>query len=151
MIGERGGGVRMGAADEQDLEGEGGWLTKAEVSEMWPQIKPSSVRAVARANSVRTSGVPSPDLTREPTYHAADVRHVAARIVRGEADVAPWQRADSDAARDDATPGPPVRQPVSWGPDNVPGLILLVFIVGLMLLSLASPDNHGTVTDFVRR
>ncbi|MFJ3582339.1 hypothetical protein ACIPPS_08885 [Streptomyces sp. NPDC090127] len=82
---------------------------KAEVRETWPQTRPSGIRAVARANSVRTSAASSPDLTREPTYHAADVRHVAARITRGEAEVARWQRADSDAARDDATPGPPVR------------------------------------------
>ncbi|MFD3680427.1 hypothetical protein [Streptomyces sp. NPDC058613] len=141
----------MAAADEQDFEDGEGWLTKAEVGEIWPQIKPSSIRAVARANSVRTSAAPSPDLTREPTYHAADVRHAAARIARGEAEVAPWQRADSDAARDDATPGPPVRQPVSWVPENVvPGLILLAIIVGLILWGLTSPDNHGTVTDFVR-
>ncbi|MEV6247818.1 hypothetical protein AB0M38_16690 [Streptomyces sp. NPDC051742] len=150
MIGERGGGLRMGAADEQDLEDGEGWLTKAEVREMWPQIRPSSIRAVARANSVRTSAAPSPDLTREPTYHAADVRHVAERIARGEAEVAPWQRADSDTARDDATPGPPIRQPVDWGPENVPGLILLAIIVGLILWGLTSPDNHGTVTYFVR-
>ncbi|WP_406079674.1 hypothetical protein OG468_01175 [Streptomyces zaomyceticus] len=140
----------MGAADEQDLEDGEGWLTKAEVREIWPQIRPISIRAVARANSVRTSAAPSLDLTREPTYHAADVRHMAARIARGEAEVAPWQRADSDAARDDATPVPPVQQPISWGPDNVPGLILLAIIVGLILWGLASPDNHGTVTDFVR-
>ncbi|MFD3333857.1 hypothetical protein ACFWV1_14600 [Streptomyces sp. NPDC058700] len=140
----------MGAADEQDLEDGEGWLTKAEVREIWPQIRPSSIRAVARANSVRTSGAPSPDLTREPTYHAADVRHVAARIARGEAEVAPWQRADSDSAREDATSGPPFRQPVSWAADNVPGLILLAIIVGLILWSLTAPDNHGTVTDFVR-
>ncbi|GGV08776.1 hypothetical protein GCM10010275_56590 [Streptomyces litmocidini] len=140
----------MGAADERDLENGEGWLTKAEVREIWPQIRPSSIRAVARANSVRTSAVPFTDLTQEPTYHAADVRHVAARIARGEAEVAPWQRADSDAARDDATPGPPVPQPVGWGPENVPGLILLAIIVGLFLWGLASPDNHGTVTGFVR-
>ncbi|MFI9742424.1 hypothetical protein [Streptomyces sp. NPDC052494] len=150
MIGERGGGLRMGAADEQDLEDGEGWLTKAEVREIWPQIRPSSIRAVARANSVRTSAVPSRDLTREPTYDEADVRHVAARIARGEAEVAPWQRADSDAARDDAPPSPPVRQPVSWGAENVPGLILLAIIVGLIVWGLTSPDNHGTVTDFVR-
>ncbi|MFJ9343081.1 hypothetical protein ACIRP0_27895 [Streptomyces sp. NPDC101733] len=140
----------MGAADERDREDGEGWLTKAEVREAWPQIRPRSIRAVARANSVRTSGAPSPDLTREPTYHAADVRRVASRIARGEADVAPWQRADSDAARDDATPGPPVRQPARWGPDNVPGLILLAIVVGLILWGLTSPDNHGTVTNFVR-
>ncbi|MFE2875030.1 hypothetical protein ACFXG6_14820 [Streptomyces roseus] len=140
----------MGAADEQDRQGGEGWLTKAEVRELWPQIRAISITAVARANSVRTSAAPSPDLTGEPTFHAADVRRVAARIARGEADVAPWQRADSDAACDDATPGPPVRQPVAWGPDNVPGLILLAIIVGLMLWSLTSPDNHGTVTGFVR-
>ncbi|MFD3722356.1 hypothetical protein [Streptomyces sp. NPDC058674] len=125
-------------------------MTKAEVREIWPQIRPCSIRAVARANSVRTSAAPSPDLTREPTYHPADVRHVAARIARGEAEVAPWQRADSDAARDDATPVPPVRQPVSWGSENVPGLILLAIVVGLILWGLTSPDNHGTVTYFVR-
>ncbi|MFF5789779.1 hypothetical protein ACFY8P_33000 [Streptomyces sp. NPDC012693] len=141
----------MGAADEHELEDGEGWLTKAEVRKLWPQIRPSSIRAVARANSVRSSAVPFSDLTREPTYHAADVRHVAARIARGEAEVAPWQRADSDAARDDATPGPPVRQPGSWASENVPGLILLAIVVGLMLWSLTAPDNHGTVTDFVRR
>ncbi|MGW7451200.1 hypothetical protein [Streptomyces sp. NPDC054787] len=140
----------MGAADEQGLEDEEGWLTKAEVRDIWPQIRPSSIRAVARANSVRTSGTPSPDLTREPTYHAADVRHVAARIARGEAEVAPWQCADSDTARDDATPSPPVRQPVRWGPDTVPGLILLAIIVGLILWGLTSPDNPGTGTPYVR-
>ncbi|MEV4940621.1 hypothetical protein [Streptomyces zaomyceticus] len=140
----------MGAADEQDLQDGEGWLTKAEVRMIWPQIRPSSIRAVARANNVRTSAVPSLDLTREPTYRAADVRHVAARIARGEAEVAPWQRADSDAARADAEPGPPVRQPISWGPENVPGLVLLVIIVALILWGLTSPDNHGTVTDFVR-
>ncbi|MFD9420895.1 hypothetical protein ACFWC9_40455 [Streptomyces goshikiensis] len=139
----------MGAADEQDHQDGEGWLTKAEVREIWPQIRPISITAVARANSVRTSAAPSPDLTREPIYHAADVRHVAARIARGEADVAPRQRADSHAARDDATPGPPVRQPVGWEPENV-GLILLAIIVGLILWGLASPDNHGTVTNFVR-
>ncbi|MFF4849543.1 hypothetical protein [Streptomyces sp. NPDC001194] len=140
----------MGTADEQDLGDGEGWLTNAEVREIWPQIRPISITAVARANSVRTSTAPSPDLTREPTYHAADVRDVAARIARGEADVAPWQRADSDAARDDATPGPPARDSVGWGPENVPGLILLAIIVGLMLWGLTSPDNHGTVTGFVR-
>ncbi|OKK15696.1 hypothetical protein AMK16_27910 [Streptomyces sp. CB00455] len=138
----------MGSADEQDLEDGRGWLTKAEVREAWPQIRPISITAVARANSVRTSAAPSPDLTREPTYHAADVRQVAARIARGEADVAPWQHADSDAARDDATPGPPVWQPVGWGPENVPGLVLLAIIVGLFLWGLT--HNHGTVTNFVR-
>ncbi|MFG2840158.1 hypothetical protein ACGFYE_34765 [Streptomyces zaomyceticus] len=140
----------MGAADEQGLENGQGWLTKAEVHEIWPQIRPSSIRAVARANNVRTSAVPSLDLTREPTYRAADVRDVAARIARGEAEVEPWQRADSDAARADVEPGPPVRQPVSWGPENVPGLILLVLIVALFLWGLTSPDNHGTGTVFVR-
>ncbi|MEV7728780.1 hypothetical protein AB0P15_29180 [Streptomyces sp. NPDC087917] len=140
----------MGAADERDLEDGEGRLTKAEVREAWPQIRPSSIRAVARANGVRTSATPSRDLTREPTYHAADVRRVASRIARGEADVASWQRADSDAARDDATPGPPVRQPARWGPENVPGLILLAIVVGLILWGLTSPDNHGTVTNFVR-
>lgn len=49
----------MGAADEQDLEDGEGWLTKAEVREIWPQIRPISIRAVARANSVRTSAAPS--------------------------------------------------------------------------------------------
>ncbi|MBX9421491.1 MULTISPECIES: hypothetical protein [Streptomyces] len=141
----------MGAADEQDHEDGEGWLTKAEVREIWPQIRPSSIRAVARANSVRTSAAPYPDLTSEPTYHAADVRQVAARIARGEAEVESWQRADSAAARDDATPGPPVREPVSWGAENVPGLILLAIVVALMLWGLTAPDNHGTVTDFVRR
>lgn len=136
----------MGAADEQDHQDGEGWLTKAEVREIWPQIRPISITAVARANSVRTSAAPSMDLT----YHATDVRQVAARIARGEADVAPWQRADSDVARDDAIPGPPVRRPVGWGPENVPGLILLAIIVGLILWGLTSPDNHGTVTDFVR-
>ncbi|MFD7084150.1 hypothetical protein [Streptomyces sp. NPDC059918] len=140
----------MGAADEQDHQDGEGWLTNAEVREIWPQIRPISITAVARANGVRTSAAPSRDLTREPTYHAADVRHVAARIARGEADVAPWQRADSDAARDDATPSPPVPRPVAWGPENVPGLILLAIVVGLILWGLTSPDNHGTVTDFVR-
>ncbi|MEW2139828.1 hypothetical protein AB0892_25130 [Streptomyces sp. NPDC005409] len=140
----------MGAADEQDLEEEKGWLTNAQVRDVWPQIRPSSIRAVARANNVRTSGTPSPDLTREPTYHAADVRRVAARIARGEAEVAPWQRADSDTARDDATPSPPLRQPPRWEPDAVTGLILLALVVGLMLWGLTSPDNHGTVTGFVR-
>ncbi|MFI5666428.1 hypothetical protein [Streptomyces sp. NPDC051704] len=140
----------MGAANEQDHEDREDWLTKAEVQEIWPQIRPISITSVARANNVRTSAAPSPDLTREPTYHAADVRRVASRIARGEADVAPWQRADSDAARVDATPGPPVRQPLGWGPENVPGLILLAIIVGLILWGLTSPDNHGTVTDFVR-
>ncbi|MEU5810701.1 hypothetical protein [Streptomyces sp. NPDC047718] len=140
----------MGAADEQDREDGQGWFTTTEVRQIWPQIRPSSIRAVARANRVRTSGAPSPDLTREPTYHAADVRRVAARIARGEADVAPWQRADSDTARDDATPGPPVRQPVRWGPENVPGLVLLAIIVVLMLWGLTSGDNHGTGTVFVR-
>ncbi|MFE4211022.1 hypothetical protein ACFRSX_37210 [Streptomyces goshikiensis] len=105
---------------------------------------------MARANNVRTSAAPFPGLTREPTYYAADVRHVAARIARGEADVAPRQRADSYAARDDATPGPPVRQPVGWGAENVPALIVLAIVVGLILWSLTSPDNHGTVTNFVR-
>lgn len=103
---------------------------------------------MALANSVRTSAAPSPDLTREPTYHAADVRQVAVRIARGEADVAPRQRADSDAAHDDATPGAPVWQPVSWGSENVPGLVLLAIIVGLFLWGLT--HNHGTVTNFVR-
>ncbi|MCX4779952.1 hypothetical protein [Streptomyces sp. NBC_01264] len=140
----------MGAADEQDHEDGEGWLTKAEVQEIWPQIRPISITAVARANSVRTSAAPSPDLTREPTYHAADVRHVAARIARGEAAVARWQRADSVAARDDATPGPLLRRPVDWGPENVPGLILLAIVVGLILWGLTAPDNHGTVTNFVR-
>ncbi|MFJ3176095.1 hypothetical protein ACIPJK_35730 [Streptomyces roseus] len=140
----------MGAADEQCPQDGEGWLTKAEVRELWPQIRPISVTAVARANSVRTSAAPSPDLTGEPTFHAGDVRHVAARIARGEADVAPWQRADSDAARDDAAPSPPVRPPGGWGPENVPGLILLAVILGLILWGLTSPDNHGTVTDFVR-
>ncbi|MFB6518647.1 hypothetical protein [Streptomyces sp. NPDC056401] len=140
----------MGASDEQDREDGERWLTTAEVREIWPQIRPSSIRAVARANSVRTSGAPSPDLTREPTYHAADVRRVAARIDRGEADVAPWQRADSDAARADATPSPQVRQPIRWGPDNVPGLILLAIVVGLILWGLTAPDNPGTGTVFVR-
>ncbi|MFJ3913851.1 hypothetical protein [Streptomyces vinaceus] len=140
----------MGAADEQDRQDGEGWLTKAEVQELWPQVRAISITAVARANSVRTSAALSQDLTGEPTYHAADVRHVAARITRGEARVAPWQRADSDAACDDATPVPPVRHPVGWGADNVPGLILLAIIVGLVLWSLTSPDNHGTVTDFVR-
>lgn len=140
----------MGAADEQDHQDGEGWLTKAEVRAIWPQIRPSSIRAVARANSVRTSGAPSPDLIREPTYHAADVRHVAARIARGEPDVAPWQRADSGSARDDAAPVPPLRRPVGWGPDSVPGLILPAIIVGLMLWGLTAPDNHGTVTGFVR-
>ncbi|WP_327270131.1 hypothetical protein OG233_27105 [Streptomyces sp. NBC_01218] len=140
----------MGTADERDLADGEGWLTKAEVQEIWPQIGPSSIRAVARANSVRTSAPPSPDLTREPTYHEADVHRVAARIARGEAEVAPWQRADSDTARDDATPGPPVRQSLGWGAENVPGLILLVIVVALILWGLTSSDNHGTVTDFVR-
>ncbi|MCQ9129283.1 hypothetical protein [Streptomyces hilarionis] len=140
----------MGAADERERQDGEGWLTKAEVREIWPQIRPISITAVARANSVRTSVAPSPDRSGEPTFHAADVRHVAARIARGEADVAPWQRADSDAAHDDATPAPPVRQPVGWGAENVPGLILLVIIVVLILWGLTAPDNHGTVTDFVR-
>ncbi|MFJ3174864.1 hypothetical protein ACIPJK_29290 [Streptomyces roseus] len=140
----------MGAADEQDRQDGEGWLTKAEVRELWPQVRAISITAVARANSVRMSAAPSQDLTGEPTYHAADVRQVAARIARGEAQVAPWQRADSDAACEDATPVPPVRQQVGWGADNVPGLILLAIIVGLMLWGLTAPDNHGTVTDFVR-
>ncbi|KPH97865.1 hypothetical protein OV450_5711 [Actinobacteria bacterium OV450] len=143
----------MGAGDDQDRQDGEGWLTKAEVREMWPQIRPISITAVARANSVRTSTAPSPDLTGEPAYHAADVRHVAARIARGEADVAPWQRADSDAARDDVAPGPPVRHSAGWGPENVPGLILLAIVVGLMLWSLTSPSHPGhpgTVTGFVR-
>ncbi|MEU1090303.1 hypothetical protein ACFYPN_25265 [Streptomyces sp. NPDC005576] len=140
----------MGAADEQDLDDGNGWLTKAEVREIWPQIRPSSIRAVARANSVRTSVSPSPDLTREPTYHAADVRRVAGRIARGKAEVAPWQRADSDTARDDATPGPPVRQSLGWGPENVPGLVLLAIVVGLILWGMTSSGDHGTVTNFVR-
>ncbi|MFJ6793844.1 hypothetical protein [Streptomyces sp. NPDC091268] len=124
-------------------------MTKAEVREIWPQIRPGSIRAVARANGVRTLAAPSPDLTREPTYHAADVRRVAARIARGEAEVAPWHRADSDAARDDdATPGPPVRESLGWGPENVPGLILLALVVGLFLWGLT--HNHGTVTNYVR-
>ncbi|MEV7297784.1 hypothetical protein AB0N79_40300 [Streptomyces microflavus] len=140
----------MRSADEQDLEDEEDWLTKAEVREIWLQIRPSSIRAVARANSVRTSAAPSPDLTREPTYHAADIRHVAARIARGEATVAPWQHTDSDAAIEDTTPSQPARQPVRWGSENVSGLILLAIVVVLILWGLTSPDNHGTVTDFVR-
>lgn len=140
----------MGAANEQDIQDGEGWLTKAEVRQAWPQIRPSSITAVARTNGVRTSAAPLADLTREPTYQAADVRRVAARLVLGAAEVAPWQRADSDSARDDATPSPPVRQPFSWGPENVPGLILLAIIVGLILWGLTSSDNHGTVTNFVR-
>ncbi|MEU3725532.1 hypothetical protein [Streptomyces sp. NPDC031705] len=151
MTGERGGGLRMGAADEQHLEDGEDWLTKDEVRKIWPQIRPGSIRAVARSNSVRTSAAPSPDLTREPTYHAADVRRVAERIARGEADVASWQRADFEAARNDATPDPPVRQPVHWGPENVPGLLLLAIVVGLFFWGLTSPDHHhGTVIYYVR-